>query len=172
MTFADGAVLTASQLNTFLRDNMLETEVSLATGAANYFVASARHQIRERTPGTARVDTAESTQSSYADLATVGPQVTVDTGTRAWVFFGCQMENSGGTSTAFASFDITGATNREAHNQFAISLDGVSANQGQRFANWELVDNLTPGENIFTMKYQVGSNTGTFRNRFIAVFPM
>lgn len=172
MTFVPNRVLTAAQLNTHLRDNLLETEVGKAANASGYFVAAGAGQIAERVPKAATVGTAESTDAvEWTDLATAGPEVTVTTGTRAFVFIYGKLSNSTANSMAAMNWAVSGATERDPIWDTALAADGLTAANGLRFSNVDLISTLNPGENTFTMKYKVGSGTGTFDDRRIAVLP-
>lgn len=172
ITFTSGRTLTAAILNTYLRDNMLETAPAKATETGNYFAVSAANVISERKPVTALVATAQSTTStSYVNLATVGPEVTVDTGDRAFVIHSCRIENNTNGVDAHQDWAISGATTRGASDVTAVSLDGTSAADPARLTNCDLYTLLTPGSNTFTCKYRVGGNTGTFADRRIIVWP-
>lgn len=176
-TWTSGAVLTADQLNEQLRDNMLETMPAKATRTGGYFCVSDENEIVERHTNSAHVRTSESTTSAtYTDLDTVGPQVTVTTGHRAFVFIACKLQsNTSGTFSAM-SWAVSGATTLNDHtnmNTWGLMQDAC----GQAKAEWGmgsafLTVNLTPGENIFTAKYRTASSTAIFRQRFIAVFPL
>jgi len=172
-TWAANAVLTAAQLNTHLRDNMLETMPAKALTEGSIFVTSAANSIVERQIVTARVATSQGTSStSYTDLGTVGPAVTVTTGTGAIVFHSCQVQNS---STGFSSMSwaISGATTRAALDGTAIRHDGISGGNPWKVGSTDfLLAVLTPGSNTFTAKYKAESGfTATFADRFICVIP-
>ncbi|MER5252885.1 hypothetical protein [Streptomyces sp. NPDC002855] len=161
--------LKAADLNTYLRDNLLELAPAKATTEGGYFVSTGVNTIAERVPETATVLTQESTTStSYTNLATVGPSVTVTTGTRALVFTHCQLFNTTADTAVFASWAMTGATTRSAFDVTAISLDGPNCQVG----DMDLLTDLTPGSTTFTMKYRVAAGTGFFLNRKIIVMPL
>lgn len=172
MTFTANTVLTAAQLNTHLRDNLMETAPAKATTAGSFFVGTGLNSISERIPGAQRVSTSESTAStSFTNLSTVGPSVTVTTGSRALVLVSSYLFNTNINSATFVSYDISGATTRAALTGTSITLDGQPASQAMRMgtSNYETI--LTPGVNTFTMKYAVGSGTGTFADRNLVVIP-
>lgn len=176
MTFVANQVLTAAQLNTHLRDNMLESEVAKATTASGYFVGEALNSIVERIPKTHRIATSESTDSNdYTDLNTGGPEVTVTTGSAAFVFMAGGLETNTTNGQARMNYQISGATSRSPVDETALVVDGITANNHNRIAQFDLVVTLTPGENTFTCKYagsRVAPATATFRDRFIAVLPL
>lgn len=117
------------------------------------------------TNDTAEVTTAQTTTStSYTDLATVGPSVTVTTGTKALVMVTCQVENSGGAA-AFMSYAVSGATTIAAADTTAVGNKSTSFIRATACS----IVTLTAGSNTFTAKYKVGASTGTFERRTIAV---
>ncbi|MER5252887.1 hypothetical protein [Streptomyces sp. NPDC002855] len=169
--------MTAAQLNEQLRDNMLETMPAKALEQHGFFTTLSENKIVARTSGKShRVNTSQNTTStSYTDLGTAGPSVTVETGSTAFVFISGRVSNSGLASSTYMSFQVTGATTDTSSatmDDRALILDGVAANSGWRIGTWDLLKNLVPGENTFTAKYKVGSGTGTFYYRQIAVWPL
>jgi hypothetical protein len=176
MTFVDGRVLTAAQLNTHLRDNLMETEAAKITAEGNYLVAAAHNRLVERTPVTDRVDTTETTtQTGYTDLATIGPQVTVETGTKALLFISSSMMVGGADYRgAVVGCAINGETQREATDvPIQLNYDGILLDNQLRFGTSGVLNDLTPGDNTFTLKYSSGSGQlATFKWRFLAVLPL
>jgi len=176
ITFVPNSVLTASQLNTYLRDNMLETMPARSVHAGSHFAVVARGMIAERSTISAYVDngTASETTTStdYTDLATIGPSVTVATSVSALIFLYCQQWSSTGGPT-WMSYEVSGDTQSDASDNRAIQLQQGSANAGQAWGAAILHGDLTPGMNTFTAKYRVsGSLTGDWRYRRLAVFPL
>ena len=113
-----------------------------------------------------RVDTSETTTSaSYTDLATVGPDVTLTTGTTVLV----TVAFTGYSSAAFASvmsFAVSGATTLAASDANAAYCNSNGVNHTA--TRTVLLTGLTPGSNTFTAKYR-GSTTRTFNYRSISV---
>lgn len=165
-TYTNGT-LTAAQLMA-MRDNINETAPAKAivgswplhfTSSATNTVAA--REIRDQTVS----DQDSTTNTSYTDLPTNGPAVTLTTGAFALCFPGSRVFNTSG-GVAYASFLITGATVGDS----ATDGRGV-ANQGTddlRAGSTQLMA-CTPGSNIFTMKYRVSSATGTFQSRRLCV---
>jgi hypothetical protein len=124
----------------------------------------------------AEVTTEQSTSStSYTDLATSGPAVTVTTGTKALVIVTSLVQNNLSGYGVRASYAVSGATTIAAADKFAtlIRSSGENGRQIQRASAAFMVKNLTAGSNTFTMKYNVESGTtGTFSNRQITVIDM
>lgn len=168
MTAVAGSVFTAAQFNQSIRDNLLETAPAIAATVSGYFAVDAPNSIVQRLGVTASVLTSETTTStSYTDLATPGPAVTVTCGTMALVVVAASTSNSGAGSTRMA-YDVSGAT-----------TEASADNRGMGNANTDIVIastvvlevGLTPGVNTFTAKYRVASGTGTFLSRRIVVLP-
>lgn len=175
MTFTANTALTAAQLNAQLRDNMLETLPAKATKSASHFVVERANKMVERTTEWARVSASESTTSvAFTDMTTIGPSVTVLTGNMALIFFSCRLENSSVAGQSCASFAVSGDTTRAALDLTSITIDGLAqANNQWSLGMWDLMTDLTPGANIFTMQYRCGGvGTSIASNRFIAVMPL
>jgi hypothetical protein len=173
MTAVANTIFTAAQFNQFVRDNLNETTPALATAAGSHFVADGVNSIAERALDGDTVLTPQTTMSTtFADLATVGPTVTVDTGPYALVLTHAQVENSGAGS-AYAGVEVTGATSiapalNRSINVFNSANTRIGAGTSVLYAGGLV---LTPGSNTFTMKYLVSSGTGTFGDRRIIVMP-
>jgi hypothetical protein len=113
------------------------------------------------------------TSTSYTDLSTSGPAVTITTGTKALVSIVSQMAKTGSaTPDSMVSFAISGATTlAAANNPYAIQFQMSDAVGGsfQIGGSW-IVTGLTAGSNTFTMKYKDASGGTTyFANRTLSV---
>ena len=144
---ANDTVLTA--------DSTAATGIKWASPAASY-PASA----------TATVATAQSTTStSYTDLATAGPAVTLTTGTKALIIVTSAIYGAVNGATCYFSYAVSGATT-------IAASDTTSGNQPRtdqyRFSVASLAT-LTAGSNTFTMKYRAGASTANFADRNIFV---
>lgn len=172
MTAVTNAVFTASEFNTHVRDNLLETAPGKASAEGQYFVATAANAVAPRTSVTAYVQASQTTSStSYTNLSTVGPTVTATTGTRALVLITCDISNTD-DAYSVASFEVTGATTVAANDDNAIHYrDSASAAHSVRSTSHTLLTSLNPGSHTFTMKYKVLSGTGHFGRRRITVVP-
>lgn len=169
MTAVSNSVFTAAQFNQFVRDNLNETAPAKATTAGSHFAGTGLNSIAERISDTAIVATSQTTTStSYTDLATVGPSVTVTTGPYALVFLYNSNVNSTSVSSLM-SFEVSGASSMPAADNQSIGIAGTA---GSREGAGFLLTTLTPGSNIFTCKYRVGSGTGTYADRRVSVFPL
>lgn len=122
-------------------------------------------------PSSAGVATSQTTTStSYTDLATVGPAVTLVTGNVAIVVLTAEVDTTGAGVTPRMGFAVSGATTLVASDIWGLKVDaGAAALLQMSFL--VLATGLTAGTNTFTAKYRVGSGTGTFLNRGITVWP-
>ncbi len=126
--------------------------------------------------GTNEVTSNESTtSSSYTDLSTPGPAVTLTTGTKALVIVTCFMQqNSSSGAYGFMSFAVSGASSVSATDTKAVYNRMVySPDDGMRASAVTLLTGLTAGSNTFTAKYKAsGAGTPSFNNRSIVVIDM
>lgn len=110
------------------------------------------------------------TSTSFTDLATAGPAVTVTIGAtgKAHVAVYARLNNSGANFTE-VGYAVSGANTIAATNTRALTYAGTTAD---RRGMAILHKGLTPGSTTFTMKYSVSAGTGTFGNRVISVVPL
>lgn len=174
MTAVANTAFTAAQFNTYVRDNLNETAPAKASTAGGYFVVTGTNLIAERVPDSVLTDITETTTStSYVDLATVGPAVTLTTGTKALVSVGGEIGNTSSTTGSVRmSVAVSGATSRSASDNWAYGNSSWPTTGSRLHATTTfLFENLTPGVNTFTCKYRVGAGTGTYRRRMLSVIP-
>lgn len=175
MTAVFNTALTAAQWNTHVRDNSLLTMPALATaGDGRWFISrNDSTKLQQQQISTATVTTSQTTTStSYADLATSGPAVTVTTRTKALVFWSVDMQHSATDEPTFASVAVTGATTNAASDERALRIDGMPTGNASKFGMAHLFDTLTAGSNTFTLRYRVTTGTGTFGRRDLTVVAM
>lgn len=173
MTAVSGDIWTSAQFNAHIRDNLLETMPGKATAANRIYVSNGLNSIAERVPSTATVATSQTTSStSYTDLATVGPAVTVTTGTAAIVWAVARMQHSSGSGETSFSVAVSGATTIAANDEWRGHQAGVTAANPNRFGVCHFFTNLTAGSNTFTVKYKTSGATATFQDRDIIVVPL
>ena len=129
------------------------------------------------TNAVATIATEESTTStSYTDLATAGPAVTLTTGTKALVIISTAfLRNDNNSTSSFISVDVSGATTVAAADSKALLLSTTSTGNsrpelGYTFAY--IATGLTAGSNTFTCKYRVSGGTMRTNNRIITVIDM
>ena len=123
------------------------------------------------TSASAVVTTGQSRSSNvYGDLATVGPSVTLTTGTKALVIIGAFCQAASGW-WADMSYAVSGATTIAASDQWKVRVFDSSGDQ-QSFASTQV--SLTAGSNTFTAKYADTSNGSgaTFSQRYIIVIDL
>lgn len=179
VTAIAGQVVAAADFNTYIRDNLNLTEAALAQDPGGFFVTTGFRSIAQRIFTTDVVDVAETTTStSYTDLATFGPSVTVATGTHALVIHGARIgdnTNTGGNPSTTTAVAVSGATTIAADVSRAAGIIQQSA-LGRQVAlytsRWWLYDNLNAGNNTFTMKYATTSGTTSFDHRSLHVLPL
>jgi len=123
-------------------------------------------------PTSATVATSQTTTStSFTDLATVGPAVTVTTGTSALVIITAQIVSSNGND-AVASFAVSGATTTSPTNSISLSTGSAGGLISVQASAIYYVT-LTAGSNTFTMKYKMNAaGTLTAIYRTITVIPL
>ncbi len=126
---------------------------------------------------TATVVTSQTTSSTtYGDLPTAGPAVTVDTGTSAIVSLNAQMSNNTAGGWALMSFTVTGASSISASDDRTVGFEQSSATTAQdmQASSTFVITGLTAGSNIFTAKYRTlnAAHTATFLRRNITVIPL
>lgn len=146
------------------------------TSVTNADITDSRAQAKNQLgpPGKAvLVGTSETTTStSYTDLATVGPEVTIEVPASGVVLVGISgaMKDSDASSQALMSFAASGANTLSAADNRAISHDNPSSGGTPEFQSLGasfLLTGLTPGLTTFTAQYRkiAASGTATFANR-------
>ena len=120
----------------------------------------------------AAVNTNQTTTSgTYTDLATVGPAVTLTTGTEALVFIGAMQRNDGGNGN-YTGVAVSGASTIAAADADALYMYLDLSEQRAGGAYVAKITGLTPGSNTFTLKYRVQGNTGYWYHRSIMVLAL
>jgi hypothetical protein len=171
-TAVAGSAFTAAMWNTYLRDNLLATEVGIASAASQTFAGTGLNLLAARQVAEAAVATSQGTSSTtFTNLATVGPAVTVTTGDRALVILSSVMAHSVGAGICNMGFAVSGATTTTPGSTLVYMA--ALPNEQMTASVAELTLNLTPGSNTFTAKYASSgaAGTATFVNRAITVWP-
>ena len=172
MTAIAGATFTAAQFNQYIRDNLNECPTAKATSDAQFFVSTGANAVAARElSGDTVLASQATTSTTYTNLATVGPQVSVNTSDRAVVFFASQLTNSLSNGASSFSVAVSGATSVAASDDWRVVQDGVAAGNANRVGVTHQFSGLNAGSNTFTMQYKVGSGTGTYERREIVVLP-
>lgn len=123
----------------------------------------------------AKVATSETTGStSFTDLTTAGPAVTVTTGTSALVMLSARMVPNAIHVQGYMAVAVSGATTLAAAVANAIEYQAYATGSEGHLGAAILLTGLTAGSNTFTAKYQVGGAAGSsyFEHRTIAVIPL
>jgi hypothetical protein len=171
LTIAAGAGVTVNGTITALAQYGFTSIIKTGTNTWSYmppggFPASA----------TATVATSQTTTSAaFTDLTTVGPAVTVTTGTKALVIVSSLAGADLVNRSASHAYAVSGATTVAATDTTAHqSHNNVGTPQNQDQDSFvSLLTGLTAGSNTFTSKYSVsGAGTGQFSNRKITVIDM
>lgn len=173
MTAVAGTAFTAAQFNTYVRDNLNTTAPAVASAAGNIIVTTGLNAVTERVPSVGFVVTSQTTtNTSFVDLATVGPTVTVTTGIKCMVTFGCLISNSSVGQGGRMGIDLSGASTQVAADANSILAESGNANDGYKLT-WSTIFNpLTPGSNVWKAKYRcAGSGTAAFAERVVAIVP-
>jgi len=115
------------------------------------------------------------TSTSYTDLATAGPAVTVTIGANGLalvsIFTYVQLGVASG-ETIWAGFTVSGANTLAANDNMSLRFQPWTTNAFGQYGYSVLLTGLNAGSTTFTMKYRVTSNTGTYANRRLAVVPL
>jgi hypothetical protein len=174
MTAVTGNVFTAAQFNQHVRDNLNTTAPAVATTAGGIIVTTAANVVIQRTPQVAFVGTDESTATTtYVDLTTLGPAVTVTSGTKALVTIGGGASNNTIGLASRIAAAVSGATTIAAADADSFLIE--SGNVSDHFqGTWTYITTaLNSGSNTFTAKYRTsaGGGVSNFDNRLITVTP-
>lgn len=171
MTAVAGSVFTAAQFNQFVRDNLNETAAAKATQSGSYFVGTGVNSLAERVIVDDIVETSESTTSTtYTDLATTGPTVTLDTGARALIYVTGDVTNNTAGQSGRMTFEVSGASSITPNDVRAlrVTIPSVTGTGNVR-ASVPTILAITAGSNTFTAKYRASGGTATFANRRLFV---
>lgn len=181
ITFVPETVLTASQLNIHIRDNLNEMAPAKASTPNSIFVTTARHQIREQHPKFDYISNSETTTSNeYTDLKEVGPEVETYVTFGALVTLTVGMLNSVVDGFSIAAFQVRkppeddGVDYEEVHaptDERSIVFEVVTASQDRGASYTTFIGVPEPGMYSFLMKYRVTAGTGTFLRRYLMVIP-
>lgn len=157
-TWVTGEVVTAALLNTHLRDNQIDLD--RRTSPVGSVVASSE----------------TTTATSYTDLATPGPAVTVTIGStgKALVALHSAIANATSSLASYYGFAISGASVVAASDAQAIGFTSPSSGAGIRTGTTLLVTGLSAGSTTFTAKYRMDPGIGpaTFVDRRLAITPL
>jgi hypothetical protein len=113
------------------------------------------------------------TSSSFTDLATVGPTVTLTTGTKAWVIISARMRHSGVGDWPQMGVEVSGASSvSPAFGKLATFTEPTSNYQWVCTASF-VYTGLTAGSNTFKAKYRsYTGGTSAYQDRYIQVIDL
>jgi hypothetical protein len=146
-------VPTSSIMNTYIRDNQLDLDARTTVQQASV----ATDQSRSNT--------------TLGDLATIGPSITLVTGTLVTIVLSATMYNDTANKSCNMSFAISGATTAAAALLRAIRYKCINAADVESFSRVFTLS-VTPGSNTFTAKYSSdAASTAHFLDRQIIGWP-
>ncbi len=168
MTFIPNTVLTAAQLNTHLRDNLLEQGPAKAVGdhATGYMAVEGPHKMGRRIITSHRNVSGYTSSGSWTDLSGAnshGPTIRVKHGEQALIMIEARIKKNSGASwkaTGFCGVQIFGATNRDPDDRYALKSSQYSDGENASMFVY-LAEDLTPGTSRFRMKYKVSEEETT-----------
>lgn len=114
------------------------------------------------------------TGTSYANLATLGPSVTLNVPPSGEVLIGfsCRTSSTSSGRKTFVSFEMSGANTAGADDTMDAEYYVASANTSGTMSNVIHLKGLNPGTTTFKLMYRTdGSGTAAFYNRKIWVEP-
>jgi hypothetical protein len=173
LTAVANASLTAAQWNASVRDDLLTAAPALAANAGSWFVATGTNTIAERRILTQSIVTSQTTGStSYTNLTTSGPAVTVTTGTQALVIVSSRLTVDTAGQTAYAMYAVSGATTIAGDDNGSLQHTPSNGGYNMRASAVYVESSLTGGSNTFTVQYRVTGGTGTWSARRLVVMGM
>lgn len=109
----------------------------------------------QTTPEAASVTTSETLSStSYTDLATSGPAITITTGTTALITVTAALDTGSAARGFYVSPAVSGATTLAADDTRALYFEESENSAEARLSAQIHFTGLTAGENTFTLKYR------------------
>ena len=125
------------------------------------------------TTGNDTVTTGQTTSSSsFTDLTTVGPTVTLTTGTKALIMLTVQLDNQANNRQGTAAIEISGASSVSPSDGPAFHIFS-SSNTAVQATTTYIATGLTAGSNTFKVKYKAGgSTTVNFGERRLSVIDL
>lgn len=176
MTYTSGDALTASQLNTHLRDNLNETEVAKATIPGAWLMSTSSTSITPRLHKSGyRQAYGGTTSTSYTTTLSnnqSGPSVTLSTGSEVIVMISSLVNNQAIETSSSMSYSVSGATSVSASDNWCISSDRSTAGS-ETLMRMHYHTGLNSGTNTFTCVYKSGSGgDAQFQCRRIQIIPL
>lgn len=155
-------------LLSYLNQSFLRLKSTIAEIDANLSYKSGYAEVGGNTP--------EGGASSgvWSDLATLGPQITLKTGSKVVVFYGAQhlWDGTSVTNWMMMALAVSGATTRAASDSEAMYLFDIQTLGGNiTFMYFAEIAGLTPGMNTFTAKYKAGVVGNKWLRRKMLIVP-
>lgn len=173
MTAVANTAFTASQFNTYVRDNLLECGPAKATTPGSLITVNAANELVERTPGFAHDDPLGESYSltSFGPLSN-GLSVTATSGGRALMLLSCKQWNSSPGNACYTAVRISGANTEVPLDENALTTVSSNANE-TTLATYATIwdDSFVAGTCTFSVEHKVDGGTGYFRNRRITIMP-
>jgi hypothetical protein len=174
MTATVGLAYQAGNWNVHFRDNMLASGVGVLTsGAGRHIATTGTNAVAERTGNVGTVPATQTAISTtFVDLLTPGPAVTVASGPKALISFGADIQNSQAGQGGRVGVAVSGATTIAASDTTSVLAESGNVNDRFQFSLVTAID-VNTGNNTFTLKYRlVGLGGAIFGNRWLAVVPL
>src|SRR5690606_31278867 len=157
VTFYDGDPLTAAQLNTFIRDNLLETGPGKATTASRLITTANVNQIEERQWSHAYAGASLTVDNKFPSIEenegeALGPSLTVDHGGQMLIMYDCRIYVDDETGNAMYAPVVNGDLPETSNYAVRSGREGI-----QRSGGWFLWEG-EPGLAEITMAYGIYGN--------------
>lgn len=136
---------------------------------ARYFNEDVRDNLRALVGEFAYIDTQEGTTSTtFTDLASPGPAISITTEDVITVFFGGYIFNSTANVFSGMSIEITGFNT--ASDNWGLFWASGGINRQTQFMRAYQFGGITSGTYPVTAKYRAGANTASFAHRFLLAY--
>lgn len=155
--YVSGEVVSAATLNTFVRENLQDLD----------------RRTRHYSAGVT-IDDEQTSSTTFTDLPTVGPSVTVEVGTSGllMVLIHCRMTNASTADEVNMGIEISGATADPAQIRRSIGFSPRATLIWYSAGTVAYWTTLNPGIHTVTAKYRCNGGTGRFRDRFLTAVPL
>lgn len=155
-------------------DDLVENIEALADGSGLDDGAVTPNKLSLGAQNSRVATTQTTTSTSYTNLSTTGPSVTITipTSGRILLSFGARVSNNTGGGWGLVSYDATGANTISASDNYAAGFRVATANDECTAERTEVLTGLTPGSTTFTVKYRAVAGTAQFLNRYISAIPL
>lgn len=173
-TAVTGNVFTAAQWNQYGRDNLNVSEAAAAVSLGGLICATAANTVVQRTPDVGVVVGYESTASTtYVDLTTAGPAITMVHGTSMLISIGALTWNDTLGLGNRAAFALSGSNTLAAADADSYYAESGAANAVYEASYTTVRTGMTAGTTTITMKYRTtaGGGTSTFGHRVVSAVP-